>query len=418
MITRKYNEASFIFDNQRRDAIFFEGSIAPYAIDYINQGMKLDTNKILHKFSKEYHTDILNDWNDITKCIQNFILKKNIYTKNSLEREHGNALKDLQTYAKNNWQLITTTIETTYQCNLRCKFCYLENYDSKGLNFNTLKRLAIDLRKEGVIFILLTGGEFFLREDYLEILQLFHDENFIIELKTNATLLNEDIILKLQKFNIFDIQVSIYEPYHENQKVINNIRRLKETGIPISLSILVGKHNINQLNIIHEKLNQIFHDSIEIQYTPYLTPNRSSENKQIQEFRLSLTQLKNILYPFLKSIGKYKSFEKFRNLKKDGSICYAGREQVVISPEGEVYPCLDLNVTLGNIQKQSFYNILSERKKILSQFSPQKMKKCLICEYADYCDSCIGINLIENNDYSIPVQHRCDIAQFYQKGGD
>jgi len=37
------------------------------------------------------------------------------------------------------------------------------------------------------------------------------------------------------------------------------------------------------------------------------------------------------------------------------------------------------------------------------------------CSFKDYCDSCIGMALIENGDYRKPAEHKCNIAHLYNQ---
>jgi radical SAM protein with 4Fe4S-binding SPASM domain len=78
-----------------------------------------------------------------------------------------------------------------------------------------------------------------------------------------------------------------------------------------------------------------------------------------------------------------------------------------------VYPCLDLRVPLGDLKFEDIETILSRRKQVLEAFRFREMSICKACEIVDFCDSCIGVALVENEDYRIPSLHKCDISHFY-----
>ena len=86
---------------------------------------------------------------------------------------------------------------------------------------------------------------------------------------------------------------------------------------------------------------------------------------------------------------------------------------MAITPTGEVFPCLDLLVSLGNIKKEPLQSIVSKRKDFLMGFDPKKILKCVSCSIRDYCDSCIGAAILENGDYRVPFSHKCDVSHLY-----
>jgi radical SAM protein with 4Fe4S-binding SPASM domain len=70
---------------------------------------------------------------------------------------------------------------------------------------------------------------------------------------------------------------------------------------------------------------------------------------------------------------------------------------------------------MGNIKEESLTEILKKRSSFLNAFSIKDIPKCMGCSLREYCDSCIGIALIENGDYRKPVEHKCDITHLYNR---
>jgi radical SAM protein with 4Fe4S-binding SPASM domain len=215
------------------------------------------------------------------------------------------------------------------------------------------------------------------------------------------------------------MQVSIYElsdgyseltrSYYSYTRILENIRAIMDAGIPLTLSVLVGNHNIDSIREIHRKLKSI--GDVDIFYSPYITPNRSGAGKEV-DLRLSLSDMQNKLLPFLREIDRIPVLRKYRDCKNDDSVCFAGRDQISILPDGTVYPCLDLHISLGNILKQPLATILEERRRKLD-FSLKKIPECYSCNVREYCDSCPGIAITENGKYTSTVSHKCDVTHFY-----
>ncbi|MCG2686575.1 radical SAM protein, partial [Candidatus Parcubacteria bacterium] len=324
--------------------------------------------------------------------------------------QQKNALEELSAYAIKNWQLVNVSWELTYLCNQRCKWCYLENFQQKGLSENSIINLSKELKQVGALFLLLTGGEIFLRPDTLDIIEYLENEGFVLEIKTNGTSFGVNEIERMSKINFFDIQVSIYETkngYSDLTKsnyqlnlIEENVKLMLERDLPVTLSVLVGKHNIDEIEKIHEKLSKI---GAEIFYSPYITPNRGGVGQEIL-FRLSKKELEEKFKPFLEKINGFPVQKKYRDCDKDTSVCFAGRDQIAIDPNGIVYPCLDLRIPLGNLFQNSLSEILKTRKSILNQFTLNEIPQCKNCDDRNYCDSCVGLAIIENGDYRIPLE--------------
>ena len=73
-------------------------------------------------------------------------------------------------------------IETTFRCNLRCIHCYVNEAAgdaseiARELDTPRLLKLVDEIADQGCLFLLLTGGEVFLRPDFEEVylLSLIH----------------------------------------------------------------------------------------------------------------------------------------------------------------------------------------------------------------------------------------------------
>ncbi len=423
LITRNFREASFFFDRKSHKSLFFEGQLAPFAEKLLRDRKQSLPAKFLSEFSSETKQDILDDFETMREVIESFLASDagDFLQAKSHRHSQKSALEELSNYAVKNWQVISANIEFTYLCNQHCYWCYLDNFSQKGLNKAKLEDLARQLKQAGIIFTLFTGGEVFLRKDAVEIMRMFADNGLVLEVKTNGTLFTPKLMDELAKLDLFDLQISVYEiktgksswtnSHYDYSRLSKNLKRLVYLGLPVTVAVLVGKHNIDHLQEYHDRLQETGVE--EVFYSPYLTPCRSGSKKGM-ELRLSSREMEEKLAPFLESIGAFIVQKEYRpNIEMDESPCYAGRDQIAIDPSGTVFPCLDFRVPVGDLQKESLSRILLKRKEVLSSFKLREIAKCQTCPLIKKCDSCIGTALIENSDYRKPSQHKCDVAYFY-----
>ena len=96
-----------------------------------------------------------------------------------------------------NWDVDTLWWVITGCCNLRCGHCYIEapSQKYKQLSFKECISVVEQAHDAGIKSFFITGGEPFIRNDFLKIIDAIYDKGMkIIGIESNATLLNEQII--------------------------------------------------------------------------------------------------------------------------------------------------------------------------------------------------------------------------------
>ncbi len=152
--------------------------------------------------------------------------------------------------------------EITHRCNLRCKMCgyYGEtgirpNYREE-LSFDDIKKILDDI-SDFSPFLVITGGEPFIRKDMIEILQLINERNLKFGLITNGTLINYEIAKKLSEINPTYINISMDGPQKIHEMIRGNntfnrtiecIKLLKAYGYSkITINYVISKINFQYL---------------------------------------------------------------------------------------------------------------------------------------------------------------------------
>ncbi|MEJ2744950.1 MAG: radical SAM protein [bacterium] len=76
----------------------------------------------------------------------------------------------------------------TRRCNMRCRMCNVWKYaDPRGeMNLEQIGRVIDEIRKTGVRYVVITGGEPFLRGDLPRIVSMLDRAGFLIRVQTNA----------------------------------------------------------------------------------------------------------------------------------------------------------------------------------------------------------------------------------------
>lgn len=112
------------------------------------------------------------------------------------------------------------TLELTPRCNLRCAMCYIHRPDClpEGLTPRPLEdwlALARELKDNGTLILVVTGGESFLYPRAEELIEALIAMGFIISLNTNGTLLEGRRLDWLARVRPAKINISLYGASNE-----------------------------------------------------------------------------------------------------------------------------------------------------------------------------------------------------------
>lgn len=157
--------------------------------------------------------------------------------------------------------------ELTPLCNMNCRMCYVRmnrEEQEKIAPLGTVEQwleVGKEARNSGMLYLLLTGGEPFLRKDFREIYQGLYDQGIIIEINSNGTLIDEQTVAWLKEVPPQRINITLYgasdvtyERLCRNPKgftqVSRAIRLLKEARINVRLNCSMTPYNADDLEDI------------------------------------------------------------------------------------------------------------------------------------------------------------------------
>ena len=311
---------------------------------------------------------------------------------------------------------VSASFEITSYCNLKCYYCYNNIYNDKmrieNMKEHEILRVIDDLQSLGIIELIITGGEPFIRPDLLEIIKYIKlNTNIFITLQTNGTLLNEKDILVLSnllsKYDTVQISLDgpkeIYESIKGKglwDKVIKNIILLKDVGITVTINTVPTKSNINYLDTLAKIVPRVdgFGASplavfnkrdLHLIPDPKLAIDIEKKVERILEKRgiRYLGGIRGELCQYISTI-KNISFdiksEKIKNIH-----CDAGITKFHIAANGDVYPCVYLQFPkflMGNVLREDI-------EKIWYNWDPSLLKRNLkntVCEKCPYISLCKG----------------------------
>ncbi len=323
-------------------------------------------------------------------------------------------------------------LELTYRCNLNCIHCYCKGSEDKDKELTTQewKKIIDEIQKEGCIWLNFTGGEPLVREDFLEIYTYAKEKGFIISIYTNGTLFTEGIISYLKKLPPYSIEITLnsitpdtYEAITQIkgsfERVMDNIKRLKENKIPLMLKTNCLKQNKHELGKIkrwtEELLGKPSDNRYHFKYDPLIYP-RLNGDKTPCNYRLSFEELSEVKREDVDIWDEYQKglHSDFNDLERDRSFlynCSAWTEQFFVSPYGKLKFCMFSDKFSINLKttsfKEGFYKVFPQLLK--EQFKTDS--KCKDCSLRPICCYCPARAYLETGDEETPVPYYCELAK-------
>ena len=310
-------------------------------------------------------------------------------------------------------------IEISTRCHLDCVHCYIPGRErhprgtqkvthaEKEMSTADIYAAIDQLAEIGSILLTITGGEIFIRRDIIDILQYAHDRGFILELFTSATPLTPAKIATLAALNIGRIQVSIYshdEATHDAvttskgswKRSIRAVREMVRQGIHVDFASTLMRDNHQDAKAL-----RAFAESLGATCSyGYPITARTDGNRDTHRVRLNDEELQS-------AITALPEFFALPQLKRpEDRICSAGLNMCSITSTGEVLPCSQFHMPLGNSKRQPIAEIWqnSPALKTWRQIRMKDLKPSEAGSLDRYVGLCPGLNLLEEGDYLVPAK--------------
>jgi MoaA/NifB/PqqE/SkfB family radical SAM enzyme len=264
---------------------------------------------------------------------------------------------------------LSVLFEVTHRCNLGCEHCYLTEGpvgrprpQGDELSLDEIRIIFDDLAEAGTLFLTLSGGEVFLRRDFLDIVGHARRRGFSVTVFTTGTLLTPDKAAALADLHPLSVEVSIYSAradVHDrvtripgsHVRSLRALRLLKERGVVILIKspvMSVNAADLRELVALADDLGAGYG------FDPMLQPRRDADSTP-----LTLAPSDRQLRAFFSDPVLAKEFaQPVKCLPQAGEeICGTGRRTCLISPYGDLFPCGVHPIPAGNLRRQRFAEI-------------------------------------------------------------
>ncbi len=329
---------------------------------------------------------------------------------------------------------LTAVLELTRNCPLACMHCYLPETGGRAevkkkeeLSAGEWKSVLDSLVQAGCLSIVFTGGEPLSRKDFTEIYLYARESAFDVRLFTSGWGLTEKTADIIARTGISRVEISVYGREKLHDKItgktgsfrvsVKAASAFKKRGVKVKLKCPLMKENAGQRGFVIElaKIN-----GYEFGFDGMLAP-ANDRDKNIVTHRMTGRQARSVLRDARLSDGASASGINSSRpaLRRPGSqdirqiICSAGRNICAINPYGEIYPCLQLPVSAGNVRERDFCDIWNNSRELkkIRAMRFDGLKQCPVCFLRKICGRCPGFAMLEDGDISGPSKAACNMAR-------
>src|SRR5450432_1112646 len=284
-------------------------------------------------------------------------------------------VSQLQSMAYERMIPLNVSLELTLKCNIRCLHCYNFDRDTSGpacgtgeaasaapeLSLEEILRVMGELRAAGTLSLSLTGGEVLSSPHLFPVLDRARELNLAVQMLSNGTLLRPGVAARLASYrNLLGVSISLYGATAEVHDGITQIRgswrrtldgaaRLRAQGVAVRLKLIVMRPNAHEVAAMRALADRRgFPYMLDLTITSRHDGTDGSLAMRVDPEQLDALY-RGPLGDLIPSGGRPVSEAAFP--------CNCARGNCAISSRGEVYPCVSVPWSAGNVRKQPFIDI-------------------------------------------------------------
>lgn len=306
----------------------------------------------------------------------------------------------------------------TERCNLRCAHCYQSTYSGRELQFSDLLKvlhqfkdlLNLWRRQAGRLpvrgHITVTGGEPFIRRDFLDLLEVFaaNRRHFSFAILTNGSFIDAAMARRLRKLGPVFVQVSIEgtQTTHDRirgpgnfDRTVSALKHLVRERIRTFISFTAHRANFREFTEVARlgrklRVSRVWADRLipsgtglglqEQMFTP-------DETREFFEIMLKARNEARRHWFRRTEIAMHRALQ-FLVVGGKPYHCTAGDTLVTVQPNGDLYPCRRMPIRVGNLMETPLAELYYES----SLFRALRNRNCISdgCQGCSYSKLCRG----------------------------
>ena len=309
--------------------------------------------------------------------------------------------------------------DLTWRCDHKCVHCYLTERRQDELTLDEAKVVLDQLAEAGVMMLLISGGDPFLRPDAIDILKEARARSFDIKINTHGNFIDDQLADQLAQIAPSRISISIYSSSPEEHEAVTLIegshakslaaaQRLIDRGVKVNLKTPVMDHNRSgwrEVGRIAEEMGATW------EVDGGIVPDDQSD---FGLCKIGVDPTDRVLAA-LAAMEPYRdaapSLDQLPSTPSDRRTCSAGTVSGFLSPDGRVFPCINWRDEMGSLRQEHFVDIWRNSSAAKRQRAVRRssyLVDCDGCAFHHQCNYCPGISHAETGDAGRRSAYVCE----------
>ena len=293
---------------------------------------------------------------------------------------------------------VSAHLDVTYRCDLDCAHCYLDNRTTWP-EMTTAEWLDVlqQLHDAGVLFLVWSGGDVLMRSDFATLLTRAAELGLLSRVKTHGGQVDANWARLFADSKVIRTDVSVYSLRPEIHDALtrrpgslvttlNGVAALRAAGVPVTVSCWGQPAIIDEIGALSQHFAAM---GCTISFETRTTLDLSA-SANLDAMRLEGDDLLRARVAILQAQPVARPTALADRTVQDP--CGAGRTLVYISPDGELWPCINFPMALGNLREKPLLEIWRESaaRKSLVAWDNRARTSCQSCAGSGFCFFCPG----------------------------
>ena len=309
--------------------------------------------------------------------------------------------------------------DLTWRCDHKCVHCYLVDRRQPELTLTEAERVLDELAEAGVMSILFSGGDPFLRPDAADIMQAARDRDFDLKINTHGNFIDDAMADRLAGMGVYRVSISIYSDGPEDHDAVTLIpgshaksldaaRRLVARGVSVNFKTPVMLHNQRSWHRVGKVAEEI---GAKWEIDGHIVPDDDSDFGLCSIGLHPTERMLAIMAGAKDRMHETLALHEMGDAPSDRRTCSAGTVSGYISPDGRLFPCLNWRDEIGSLRAQTFRQLWYDNAVVEKQREIRRasyLKDCGGCTFHGKCSYCPGISHAETGSADRRSAYVCE----------
>lgn len=312
--------------------------------------------------------------------------------------------------------------DLTWRCDHKCVHCYLTERRQAELSLAEGERILDELAAAGTLFLLLSGGDPFLRPDAMDIVRAARRRQFDVKINTHGNFIDEALADALAEAGVAKVAMSLYSTdpdEHEavtlipgsHAKTVEAARRLRARGIAVGLKTPLMQHNRGHYQEVGALAREL---GCDWESDAHIMADDQNDFGLCGIGAPAADRILGVMRGFEGVIDEVRAVRDLAETPSDRPTCSAGTASAYITPDGRLQPCVNWREDIGSLREHSFAALWwgeagrAQTAAVRAIRRASYLQDCGGCTFHGKCGYCPGISHAETGDAGRRSAYVCE----------